>query len=96
LIIEGCRPNCPEWLAGFKAASQEYSRNSPMEYQVWQPRFDEFAIRNREQLGVKLKYIHGNPMKHHLVENAEDYPYSSIHDYLGNKNQYLKIDLVDV
>jgi putative transposase len=93
LIIDYCQSTHRDWLDSFSAASIEFKRNPQMEYQIWQPRFDEFAIRTEDQFKVKLNYIHGNPMKHHLVENAEDYPYSSIHDYLGSKNQFINIEL---
>jgi putative transposase len=93
-IIEYGKTINQGWLKIFHEASIEYHRDKMMDFQVWQPRFDEFAIRDKFQFETKLDYIHGNPMKHHLVENAEDYPYSSIHDYLGRKNGYLKVEIM--
>jgi len=93
-IIEYGNINNQGWLRLFHNASIEFHRNQSMDFQVWQPRFDEFAIRDKSQFETKLNYIHGNPMKHHLVENAEEYPYSSIHDYLGRKNGYLTVDIM--
>jgi|WetSurMetagenome_2_1015567.scaffolds.fasta_scaffold144548_1 putative transposase len=91
-IIDFGIANSEEWLKIFHRASIEFHRDSKINYQVWQPRFDEYAFRDKYQFETKLNYIHGNPMKHHLVENAEDYPYSSIHDYLGRKNGYLTVE----
>jgi hypothetical protein len=32
----------------------------------------------------KVRYIHLNPVKAGLVDRAEDWPWSSVHDYGGN------------
>ena len=85
-----------EWLRAFHEATIEFRRDKAMNFQVWQPRFDEYAIRDKHQFETKLNYVHGNPVKHHLVENTEDYPYSSIHDYLGRKNGYLTVEIMQI
>ena len=35
----------------------------------------------------KVQYIHLNPVKAGLVNRAEDWPWSSVHDYAGNVSQ---------
>jgi len=45
-------------------------------------RFDDEVIRNREMFLTKLRYIHNNPVKAGLVENPEDYKYSSARNYM--------------
>jgi len=42
----------------------------------------------------KLNYIHFNPVRAGIVDNPEDYVYSSARDYMGVEGK-LKIDLVD-
>lgn len=48
----------------------------------WMQRFDDEVIRNREMFLTKLRYIHNNPVKAGLVENPEDYKYSSARNYM--------------
>jgi hypothetical protein len=93
IIIENCSITHPNWINPFYISARRYKRAIKQNYQVWQPRFDEHAIRTVEQFRTKINYIHGNPLKHLLAENCEDYPYSSIHDYLGGKNSFVEIEL---
>lgn len=96
LIIDLCKMNNPEWLAIFCRSAREFKRNPQLEHQVWQPRFDEFAIRTEQQLSTKLNYIHGNPLKHKIDLSSEDYPYCSERDYQEMKNHYLTVDVFSV
>ena len=43
----------------------------------WQPRFWEHWIRDEEDWGSHMDYIHYNPVKHNYVKNAIHWPYSS-------------------
>ena len=49
---------------------------------IWQRRYWEHAIRNDDDLGQHLNYIHYNPVKHGLVARVADWPYSSFHRYV--------------
>ena len=49
----------------------------------WQPRFFDRAIRTVKEYYAKVEYIHLNPLRAGLVKRAEDWPWSSVHDYLG-------------
>lgn len=91
MIIDGCENHHRDWLECFRKNAVDY-RVKGQKHQVWMPRFDDFAIRNEGELAVKINYIHGNPMKHKLVEEAINYPYSSLHDYNGGKNEFIAID----
>ena len=48
---------------------------------LWQPRYWEHLIRDEEDLARHLDYIHYNPVKHGLVENVSDWPFSSFQKY---------------
>lgn len=48
---------------------------------VWQRRYWEHAIRDDDDLEKHVNYIHGNPVKHGLVADQDDWPYSSWHEY---------------
>lgn len=44
---------------------------------VWQSRYWEHCIRNEEDFSRHIDYIHFNPVKHGLVMNPDDWPYST-------------------
>ncbi len=55
---------------------------SPSKYQrghagVWQERYYEHTIRDEKDWLEKMEYMRNNPLKHKLVENLEDWEYSS-------------------
>ena len=46
---------------------------------VWQPRFWEHTLRDEQDYLNHMDYLHFNPVKHGLVANVADWPYSSFH-----------------
>lgn len=55
------------------------SRTQKGERGIWQRRFWEHVIRDERDYLNHIEYIHNNPIKHDYVSNAQDWPYSSIH-----------------
>ncbi len=55
----------------------------PEKHGIWMARFDDVAIYSDEQFRTKLNYIHQNPVKAGLVENPEQYEYSSAKEWLS-------------
>ncbi len=53
------------------------SRRRKREVAVWQRRYWEHVIRDEKDFVRHVDYIHYNPVKHGLVENPEDWPYST-------------------
>ncbi len=51
------------------------------EYRFWQEGNEGKEIHTTEFLIQKLNYIHENPVKAEIVDNPEDYRYSSARDY---------------
>jgi hypothetical protein len=51
-----------------------------------QPRFFDRALRTVKEYNEKVQYIHLNPVKAGLVSRAEDWPWSSAHDYTRSLN----------
>ena len=43
----------------------------------WQPEYFDRFMRNADHLENAVNYIHANPIKAGLVENQEDWPFSS-------------------
>lgn len=63
-------------------AKTEYiqeTRKKKNERGIWQRRYWEHLIRDDNDYANHVDYIHNNPVKHGYVENAYDWPYSSIH-----------------
>ncbi|UCG62483.1 MAG: transposase [Candidatus Zixiibacteriota bacterium] len=48
---------------------------------VWQNRYWDHVIRDRDDMNRHIDYIHYNPVKHDLVGDPFQWKYSSIHDY---------------
>jgi len=46
---------------------------------IWQRRFWEHAIRDENDFERHVHYCYGNPVKHGLVKDIADWPYSSYH-----------------
>ena len=55
------------------------SRINKRESTIWQRRFWEHAICDEADLRSHMDYIHYNPVKHGLVEQVCDWPYSTFH-----------------
>ena len=66
---------------------------------IWQKRFWEHRIRDDFDYEQHFNYINWNPVKHGLVKNVRDWPYSTFHkavaegiyplDWCGEDNQNL-------
>ena len=62
--------------------SQSKSRDAEGYFPVWQKRFFEHTIRNEKDFAMILEYMINNPVKHGLVENRDDWKYSSFYKRL--------------
>jgi len=81
-------------------ASKDGTRMQRRENAIWQRRFWEHLIRDEQDMKNHLDYIHSNPVKHGLVQDPIDWPWSSYHRYLRmgfyesgfGKNDHLQMD----
>jgi REP element-mobilizing transposase RayT len=82
-----------EWiLERFKLAAEKHTRNK--NYQFWQYGNHAEEILSNKFMWTKLDYIHLNPVRAGLVENASSYVYSSASNYV-NDSGMLKIEKAD-
>lgn len=58
------------------------SRMKRKEAAVWQRRYWEHTFYDEEDLNTHIDYIHFNPMKHGLVKQVSEWPWSSFHRYV--------------
>jgi len=63
---------------------------------LWQPRFFDRVIRTVERYHHFVDYIHLNPVRRNLVQQPEDWPWSSIHDCMGQRPSPLPVDIVNL
>lgn len=61
------------------AGRRRSSHGRRRERGIWQRRFWEHHVRTDEDLAACVHYCWYNPVKHGLVEEPHDWPYSSIH-----------------
>ena len=81
IIIDG--NNLGSFMRDFKKyTSQKIAVDLGITGGMWMPRYDRVVIDSEEILRQKLEYIHGNPVKSGLVENPQDWKWSSAADYL--------------
>ncbi|WP_313518976.1 REP-associated tyrosine transposase [Pseudomonas sp.] len=55
------------------------SRFARRERGLWQRRFWEHRIRDERDYRTHMDYLHGNPLKHGLVDSVIEWPWSSFH-----------------
>ncbi|WP_284943887.1 REP-associated tyrosine transposase [Acidisoma cladoniae] len=72
-----------------KSASVAEPRSAIMrrrgERGIWQRRYWERTIRSESDYAAHIHYTHFNPVKHGLVERAEDWPFSSFRQWLAGQ-----------
>ncbi|HWQ77074.1 MAG TPA: transposase [Syntrophomonas sp.] len=64
-----------------------YNRKYDRTGHVFQGRYGSECIDNDTYLLAVIRYIHNNPVKAKIIQEAEDYRWSSIHAYYGG-NEY--------
>jgi putative transposase len=70
--------------AGFSKAIPKCERRSNVrirrgERGIWQRRFWEHLIKNEADFQAHIDYVHINPLKHGLISQVKDWPYSTFH-----------------
>ena len=53
------------------------SKTAKRERGLWQRRFWEHTIRDKDDFTAHMAYCHNNPVRHGLVTDPKDWPYSS-------------------
>ncbi len=60
--------------------------------QFWQRRYYDFNVHNEEKRVEKLRYMHRNPVKRGLVEEPEDWPWSSFRHFATGQPGTVEIE----
>ena len=73
--------------SGFSKAMPKNERRSNVrikrgERGIWQRRYWEHLIKNDADYQAHMDYVHINPLKHGLVSQVKDWPYSTFHRWV--------------
>ena len=69
-----------DWMLNiFSFQAKKHKRNT--DYQVWQQNNYPEEIYSNKFIKQKVNYIHSNPVRNGIVDNPEDYLYSSARNY---------------
>ena len=66
-------------------AQRSNSKIKHREKGIWQRRYWEHQIRDEQGLQLHVDYIHYDPVKHGLVAQVKDWPYSTFHRYVRRR-----------
>ena len=68
--------------SGLAPSIPSESQRTRREKGIWQRRFWDHQIRDDNDLARHVEYIHFNPVKHGLVREVRDWPFSSFHRWV--------------
>ena len=69
-----------DWMLNqFRFNAPKHKRNS--NYQVWTHENHAILLYSNNFIAEKIEYIHNNPVRAKIVQNPEDYLYSSARNY---------------
>jgi REP element-mobilizing transposase RayT len=82
LAIDSESENRKDWMLNlFEFAAKQHKRNE--KYQIWTHENHAELNYSDKFIFHKISYIHKNPVRTGIVENPEDYIYSSARDFAG-------------
>lgn len=93
-IISHNKDKRSEWMVHtFQYYARLNKRNG--DFQVWKQDNHPVELESPSFISQKINYIHNNPVRANIVENPEEYLYSSARDYVG-KQGCLQVEILEV
>ena len=92
-IEENNEESRKEWMLAIFKRAGEYNSNNKI-FQFWRQDNKPIELYSNAVMDQKLDYLHNNPVEAGIVENAEDYIYSSAKDYAGMQG-LLELELLE-
>jgi hypothetical protein len=74
----------------FQVIKQRFSRTRSEEF-VWEPRYHDFNVFTAAKKVEKLRYMHRNPVKAGLVDQPDEWQWSSFRAYAHNDDHPILI-----
>jgi len=79
-------------VRNLKAWTSRRNKTKPKSCALWERRYDDNRIDTQAELRSVLNYIHANPTRAKMVSEAEEFMWSSVHNYLKNGRELMEID----
>ena len=79
-------------MRDFKTWTSRTNRLKPRGRKLWERRYDDNRIDSADELRSVLRYMHENPVRARMATAPQDYPYSSVHNYLRDGRELIEID----
>jgi len=92
VVRPGPNSGLPRFVDGFKTWTSRHNTAKPAGTSLWERRYDDNAISTLAELRDVLQYIHNNPVRAKIVATAQEYAWSSIHNYLADGQSMIEID----
>lgn len=93
-VREGKKESRSDWIKMVFSYHAKYNKNNA-KYQVWKQDNRPKLLLHPKFIYQKLNYIHFNPVEEEIVENPEDYLYSSARNYLSYEEVILEVEIID-
>ena len=91
-IKENPHESRKEWMMEiFKTEGRKNPNNKI--YQFWRQDNHPIELTSNKIMDQKLDYLHNNPVKQGFVNRPEDYPWSSMTNYIGEKGM-IDVDII--
>lgn len=74
----------------FSCYTQSFNKIFNRKGSLFIPNFKRKEITSEDYLKQLIIYIHSNPIKHKITKNIEDWKYSSYHDIISEKSDWIK------
>jgi putative transposase len=87
LVTEPERANLS---TAIQVVKQRFSRTRPEQF-VWEPRYHDFNVFTEAKKIEKLRYMHRNPVKAGLVEEPDQWQWSSFRVYANQEDHPIQI-----
>ncbi len=78
----------------YRQQASSYSEGFGEGTKFWQPKYYSFSVYERHKLEDKLQYMHTNPVRSKLVDQAVDWPWSSARWYEGRRSVGVPVEWV--
>ena len=86
LLLEIARPNLSKYMRQLNMNYAVYfNRKYDRVGHLWQGRFKSWYVTDEAYLFTLMRYIEQNPLKANMVKNPKEYPYSSYHHFVHDK-----------
>ncbi len=95
------KSDCNEKIASqafsnlFNSYAKAFNKQQNRTGSLFRRKFRRKKIESQRYLKNTLTYIHNNPVKHGYATSAIEYPWTSFHDYLVDKQSFLNKEYLE-